>query len=235
MTRINFGAAAMAAIAFLAAVTALAGEVHRWIDADGRVHYGDKPPPGAPSRPVAVPSAARPKPGPEVKVEESVVRPYDISGATLAELNAAALRAGPVSKTSGARVWGVCTWRVTWNFTRGGGDGRCAIEKFTIEVAATIDLPRWMNRDAAAESVISRWDRFAAALRLHEDGHKDIGVRAANDLAARLRALAAEKSCADLDRKVVALGDAVLAEYRLLDQAYDRSTGNGATQGATLQ
>jgi len=27
----------------------------------------------------------------------------------------------------------------------------------------------------------------------------------------------------------------VLSEYRLLDQAYDRSTDHGATQGATLK
>jgi len=213
----------------------MSGEVYRWIDADGRVHYGDKPPPGAATRQVAVPAQAPAKPSPDVKVEESVIRPYDISGSTLAELNAAAQRSGPVSKATGTRVWGVCAWRVTWNFSHAGREGKCAVDKFTITVGATIDLPRWTNRDAAPGSMKSGWDRFAAALRRHEDGHKDIGVRAANDLANRLRALPAEKTCAELDRKVVVLGDRVLSEYRLLDQAYDRSTGNGATQGATLK
>jgi predicted secreted Zn-dependent protease len=231
MRSIGWASALFAAVA----CAATSGEVHRWIDADGRVHYGDKPPPGAAAKQVAVPAPARQKPGPDVKVEEPVIRPYDISGTTLAELNAAAQRSGPVSKATGARVWGMCTWRVTWNFSRGGGEGNCRIEKFTITVGATIDLPRWTNRDAAPGSVRSSWDRFAAALRLHEDGHKDIGVRAANDLSGRLSALPAEKTCAELDRKVVALGDTVLSEYRRLDQAYDRSTDNGATQGATLK
>jgi predicted secreted Zn-dependent protease len=235
MRTFGWASAVSVAVACAGAVTAISGEVHRWKDADGRVHYGDKPPPGVAAKQVAVPAPAPARPSPDVKVEESVIRPYDISGSTLAELNAAAQRSGPVSKATGKRVWGMCTWRVTWNFSRTGGGGKCAVEKFTITVGATLDLPRWTNRDAAPESVKSGWDRFAAALRLHEDGHGDIGVRAANDLASRLRALPPEKSCAELDQKVVALGERVLSGYRLLDQAYDRSTDHGATQGATLK
>jgi len=104
-----------------------------------------------------------------------------------------------------------------------------------ITVGATIDLPKWINRDGAQEGVRARWDRFAAALRVHEDGHKDIGVKAAHDLAGRLRALPPAKTCAELDRNISELSDRVLSEYRLQDQAYDRSTGNGATQGALLK
>jgi predicted secreted Zn-dependent protease len=226
--------AVLAAVACAAAGSGAAAEVHRWTDADGRVHYGDKPPPGAAAKEVAVPASARTPPVSEVRVEESVIRPYDIAGTTFAELNAAGMRSGPVSKNSGARVWGMCTWQVTWTFSR-GGMGQCALGKFSVTVGATIDLPRWINRDAASESVRGSWDRFAAALRVHEDGHKDIGVRAANDLANRLRALAPARTCDELDRNIAALGDRILAEHRALDRAYDRSTGNGATQGAVLK
>jgi predicted secreted Zn-dependent protease len=221
------------ALAVLAAA-ACAAEVHRWTDAAGRVHYGDQPPPGARTKEVAVPASARTPPASEVRVEESVIRPYDIAGTTFAELNAAGMRSGPVSKNTGARVWGRCTWQVTWTFSR-GGMGQCALGKFSVTVGATIDLPRWINRDAASESVRGSWDRFAAALRVHEDGHKDIGVRAANDLANRLRALPPARTCDELDRDIAALGDRILAEHRALDQAYDRSTGNGATQGAVMK
>jgi predicted secreted Zn-dependent protease len=226
--------AGLAAAACVAAGPGTAADIHRWIDADGRVHYGDQPPAGAPTRAVAVPAPARTSPASEVRVEESVIRPYDIAGTTFAELNAAGMRSGPVSKNTGARVWGMCTWQVTWTFSR-GGVGQCALGKFSVTVGATIDLPRWINRDAASDSVRGSWDRFAAALRVHEDGHKDIGVRAANDLANRLRALPPARTCDELDRNIAALGDRVLAEHRALDQAYDRSTGNGASQGATLK
>lgn len=218
-----------------AASLAAAGEVHRWKDADGRVHYGDKPPPGAAAKAIAVPSAAPAKPNPEVEVEESVIRHYDISGATLAELNMAARRAGPVSQATGARVWGMCTWQITWQYSTAGGQGKCAVDKFSIKLSSVLDLPRWTNRDAASGALQAEWERFSAALRRHEDGHKDNGVRAANDLAGRLRALPPEKTCADLGTKIRALGERLTAEYRLLDQSYDRATGHGATQGAQLK
>ena len=221
----------LAATAFLAA----AGEVHRWKDADGRVHYGDKPPPGAAAKAIAVPSGAPAKPNPEVKVEESVIRHYDISGATLAELNMAARRAGPVSQATGARVWGMCTWQITWQYSTTGGPGKCAIDQFSIKLSSILDLPRWTNRDVASGALNAEWERFSAALRQHEDGHKDNGVRAANDLAGRLRSLPPEKACTDLDTKIRALGERLMAEYRLLDQSYDRATGHGTTQGAQLK
>ena len=37
-----------------------------------------------------------------------------------------------------------------------------------------------------------------------------------------------------VDRNISELSDRLLSEYRQQDQAYDRSTGNGATQGAVL-
>ena len=228
---------ALAAVTCLAAAPVTAGEVHRWIDADGRVQYGDKPPPGVATREIAAPAAASggAKPAPEVRVETSVLQFYDISGATFAELNAAAQQSGPVSKTTGKRVWGMCTWRVTSNYSSRQEPGRCVIENFTVTVGAAIDFPRWTNRKTASADLQGGWDRFAAALRLHEDGHKDIGVRAANDLANRLRALPPERNCAVLDQKVTELGERVLAQYQSSDQAYDRSTDNGATQGAMLK
>jgi len=36
----------------LACIPASAQQIHRWVDADGRVQYSDKPPPGVKSRPV---------------------------------------------------------------------------------------------------------------------------------------------------------------------------------------
>ena len=40
------------ACALLACLPASAQQIHRWVDADGRVQYSDKPPPGVKSAPV---------------------------------------------------------------------------------------------------------------------------------------------------------------------------------------
>jgi glutaredoxin len=44
--------AIIALCALLASIPASAQQIHRWVDADGRVRYSDKPPPGVASRPV---------------------------------------------------------------------------------------------------------------------------------------------------------------------------------------
>ena len=36
----------IAVCALLACIPASAQQIHRWVDADGRVQYSDKPPPG---------------------------------------------------------------------------------------------------------------------------------------------------------------------------------------------
>ncbi len=230
---------ASVALAAGACIAAHAGEIHRWKDADGRIHYGDKPPPNVTTKPVAAPrgggqsTATAASSG--VRVEESVIRHYDIAGSTIQELNAATRRLGPVSEATGMRVWGQCTWRIQWDYTRGGAEGKCALEKLSLVLSAIIDMPRWTDRDSAPEPLKASWDRFYAALRVHEDGHKENGMRAANDLAKRLRALPPQKTCAELDQTIGELGKRIIAEYKMLDQSYDRATGHGVTQGAVLK
>ncbi len=55
-----------------------------------------------------------------------------------------------------------------------------------------------------------------------------------NDLANRLRALPPEKDCEALNQKISDLGKRIISEYKHLDQAYDRATDHGVTQGAKL-
>ena len=44
--------AIIALCALLASIPVSAQQIHRWVDADGRVQYSDKPPPGVASKPV---------------------------------------------------------------------------------------------------------------------------------------------------------------------------------------
>ena len=46
--------AIIAFCALLASNPVSAQQIHRWVDADGRVQYSDQPPPGVASKPVAV-------------------------------------------------------------------------------------------------------------------------------------------------------------------------------------
>jgi len=218
-----------------AMVPGMAADVQKWTDANGRVHYGDSPPPGSAAKEVRTASVAGTPPGRDVQVEETVIHAYEVSGASVRELSDAMQRTAPVSQATGQRVWGQCSWMLKWNFAHASEGGRCRIDKFSLTVSAIIVIPKWTDRNAAPESLQSRWDGFSRALRAHEDGHKENGVRAANDFANRLRALPPEKDCAALVQKINTLGERVTSEYRFIDQAFDRATDHGVNQGATLR
>jgi len=84
--------AIIALCALLASIPASAQQIHRWVDADGRVRYSDKPPPGVASRPVEArinsysgtpvvsgapsPAAKEGQPRPEIKMFATDWCPY---------------------------------------------------------------------------------------------------------------------------------------------------------------
>ncbi len=57
-----------------AAATAIAGGVYRWVDANGKVHYGDQPPAGAQAQQMKVKQA---KPAPTAPEAEAPPEPKD--------------------------------------------------------------------------------------------------------------------------------------------------------------
>jgi hypothetical protein len=48
----------------LAAATTAAAQAYKWVDKDGRVRYGDTPPPGVNATPLRMPSGPKPPPPP---------------------------------------------------------------------------------------------------------------------------------------------------------------------------
>jgi len=218
----------------VAAGLAEAAEVRKWTDAEGRVHYGDRPPPGIAAKQVQTPGASGIAPSREVQVEESVIRHFQVSGTSLRELGQSMQLTAPVSSITGKRVWGQCQWQLDWKFHYAREGGTCRIDTFSITVSAVIDFPQWTSKSAAPEALQGKWEQFARALRIHEDGHKENGVRAANDLANRLRALPPEPDCEALNQKISDLGTRIISEYSYIDNAYDRATDHGVTQGASL-
>jgi len=223
--------------AIVSGVPLVAADIHKWTDADGRVHYGDSPPPGSSTKQIRTSGVGGTAPSREVQVEETVIRPYPVSGATARELGESKQLTGPVSHTTGTegkRVWGQCHWRLDWKAEYARESGKCRIDTFSLMLGATIDFPNWTNKSAAPEALRSKWEQFSRALRAHEDGHKENGLRAANDLANRLRALPPEKDCEALNQKISDLRNRIISEYKYLDQAYDRATDHGVTQGAKL-
>ncbi len=209
---------------FLAACPGLAvAEVFKWTDADGRIHYGDRPPQNKAAVPVKGTSNTGTTALAEVVVEESKMKYFPVYGATPRELQASILTNGPFNQIVQRHVNAECGWRLNWKFEHIQEKNQCRIGKFKIILSTEITFPQWMNPEAADDTVRTLWKKVAHDIRVHEDGHKANGVQAANILARRLKALPPHDSCEALNAEISREGARIHREHALLDRAYDRT------------
>jgi predicted secreted Zn-dependent protease len=217
-------AVAFAGIATFAVDDALS-EVYRWTDENGKVHYGDRPPEEAKAKSVdtaKMDSTTTGGTAGDVRVLATDVEWFAIHGTTRSEMRLAMQRNGPYSESKGTKVWGQCAWRIRWKFEHDRGPGRCAVKGVALEVSARMWLPKWDDETRAPAELRSQWQEFARKLRTHEDGHKNNGIAAAQDMARRIRGLGAYADCDALNRDISRLGERVISEYRKVDEAFDR-------------
>jgi predicted secreted Zn-dependent protease len=202
-------------------------QVYRWKDADGKIHYGDKPPELEKAKPIATPGAVGGTgdvaAASEVRVTETVIDWFPIRGDTARQMRDSMGETAPWSEKRQSRVWGQCRWWFGWEFKYLPGDkGGCRVAEATITLNSRMKLPKWVDANQAPAELRVRWETFERRLRQHEDGHKNNGVKAANDLARRIKALGEYPDCAILNGEIRKLGDRVWSEYALLDDAFDR-------------
>jgi predicted secreted Zn-dependent protease len=184
---------------------------------------------------LATSAAGEPSAERDVRVEETVIQYYDVRGSTADQLRTAMRTYGPTTSADiGKHYFAVCRWYLKWRARYRTAGGQCGIDTLQLDLSATIEFPKWSTPESGTPALRDKWGQMTTALRHHEDGHKDNGVRAANDLARRLHALPAQSDCKTLEQQINANLDQVLKQYRELDQTYDRETSHGATQGATL-
>ena len=216
----------LVAIAFLAAASPLQAQVYRWKDEHGKTHYGDKPPELERAKPIATPGASMGggdvQAAAEVRVTETTVDWFTIRGTTSEQMRASMLQTAPYSEKRKSHVWGQCNWRLAWDSKSQPGPTGCRVLEFTVTLSARMKLPKWADAGQAERALRERWETFEKRLRQHEDGHKNNGVKAANDLARRIKALPEYPDCAILVGEMKKLAERVGSEYALLDDAFDR-------------
>jgi predicted secreted Zn-dependent protease len=162
----------------------------------------------------------------EVKVEihPAEIETYDVSGRTVDEVSSR-LGLGHVARTR---------WRVSWKYTF-EESGACRLKDFLIDVNATIRMPRWVDRDSASPADRRTWDAFDDATRKHEEGHRENGIHAGQELARDILGVGSRGDCGQLKAAIGELANRIVAKYGDADAEYDRVTHNGVTQGAILR
>lgn len=158
---------------------------------------------------------------------------YDVRGKTLDDLRRDVFARGPFDAVKGQRFAGWTSWNIRWWLDYQTVNEGCAVGRAATETRVTYTLPRWTDAAKAPIELQESWARFSGALTEHEHGHGHL----ARELGARIKIaieeLQPQPTCEQLNRRA---GD--LAHHMIWNdkeqEAYDRRTGHGATQGAAF-
>lgn len=134
----------------------------------------------------------------------------------------------------GKRYDSVTTWNVKWHYGYDRGPQTCSAESFKTSIDITFRFPKWVRDDGASQSLVDKWDCYMKNLVMHENGHRDMAVEAAEELARAVAAMPPASSCSELDRRVRALHKERMQKLNADEKKYDADTNHGHTQGAVF-
>ena len=145
---------------------------------------------------------------PEVYVDYEY---YEIRGETAEELRQAMNAQGIVWR-DGKTYHAFTSWNVAWTFDRRPGRKGCYVDSVRTVVKVSHRFPRWKDRLFAPLDLQEKWNAYMKALKEHENGHKDIALRAASDIESSLTNLDPSPNC---EKIRISFGSALLAwRYR---------------------
>lgn len=112
--------------------------------------------------------------------------------------------------------------------------GKCTARKININFQSKITLPDWRSSGSFEANVLPRWNKFIAALRVHEEGHVQIALAEARTLVAELEAMTPLQAdtCSQLEDKIRQKFDLAVKTGSDASERYDLLTKHGALQGA---
>jgi predicted secreted Zn-dependent protease len=110
----------------------------------------------------------------------------------------------------------------------------CSTGPVTIELQLTHTLPEWAPPAGSSPEVVDRWNHFTARLSVHEAGHAEIALRAANELSWSFEMLQPLPTCADVRTATHDIFARIVERSRAMHLRYDRRTRHGKTQGSVF-
>jgi len=158
---------------------------------------------------------------------------YEIEGWTADDLRQQMDRHG-IRWTDGNTFDAYTAWNVNWHYRYRIIDGECSMIKVTTTVKVVFRLPRWTDYENAPVDLQKKWDIYMQALKHHEDGHKDFGIKAAAEIERALAELEPAESCEELTETANDRGQQIISKYAEAEKDYDAETNFGKTQGAVF-
>jgi predicted secreted Zn-dependent protease len=155
---------------------------------------------------------------------------YDVAGSNAETLGQQIKTKGPLDGHH--RFAAHTDWHVEWTYRYRPTSSGCELTSVSVSLSGTILLPRWIHGSDAPDALVEKWDRYLAALRLHENGHYAHGMSAAKEIEAMAKSFHGSGDCPAVVSEFNDRAHSIIDKYKALDAAYDRETDHGRTQGA---
>jgi predicted secreted Zn-dependent protease len=155
---------------------------------------------------------------------------FTIAGTTPRELSADIDAKGPIGE-NGLRSDGYTRWFIKWHFDLDSDARSCRASNIQVDLDIHMILPKWDPPRAADPALVTRWNRYLDALRLHEDGHRHRAEATAGDVRRALQRESGARDCDALTSRLNATANTLLAGLRAQQAAYDHDTDSGRKQG----
>jgi predicted secreted Zn-dependent protease len=165
--------------------------------------------------------------------EESDIVWYPVAGSSIRDLQSQ-MRANGPHDDAGAYA-GYTRNKTYWHIRWQENGGSCSVTNVAVATYDTVTLPAWSPPPNADSALMAEWSRFVTMLGRHEEGHRDIAIAGAGEIARTLAMLSPQASCADLAASANAQGQAILAAIRTRQKQYDDETRHGARRGTALE
>lgn len=159
---------------------------------------------------------------------------YEVQGGCEKDLLCQMKRKG-IAWSDGKKYDSTTNWHVMWKYGYSRTPGSCSAESFRVFVDITFLYPKWMPGGDAPRDLTDKWEAYMKNLVMHENGHRDLAVEAAAELARAVAELPPLPTCADVDREVRALARTRMSMLNDDEKQYDTATNHGYTQGAVFR
>ena len=162
------------------------------------------------------------------------VAPYPVYGTTGPEVRDFIEEKAPVpspERTGGLHFDAYTSWRLGWSYREIETVGLCHLSAAEVKLTVIEVIPEWTPPEGTPAALVARWEAYAAAIRAHEDQHKDIAVEAGEAVVAAVTGLPGAPTCEAARAAFDDAAQAVLDTYKARQAAFDRETDHGANQG----
>ena len=156
---------------------------------------------------------------------------YNVSGDTAEEIRTDIITKSPVRQYGKQHV-AYTKWHVNWRFWWLDKGDTCEISKVNTRLDITYTLPKLEQGSSVPDTLLTRWQNYYSALFEHEQGHRDFGIKAAEEIESEIAAMGARASCKQLEHDANEIGDRAIRKYSLIEKDYDQSTNHGLSTGA---